>query len=58
MAVQNSLAKKTGSQKSEEVQYLANGKQVPLSLNPVKNYLVSGDKERVTTQEIVMYINL
>lgn len=58
MAVQNSLAKKTGSQKSEEVQYLANGKQVTLSLNTVKNYLVSGDKERVTTQEIVMFINL
>lgn len=58
MAVQNTLVKKTGLQKLEEVQYLANGKQVTLSLNTVRNYLVSGDKERVTTQEIVMFINL
>lgn len=57
MAVQNSLVKKTAG-KSEEVQYLANGKQVTLSLNTVRNYLVSGDKDRVTTQEIVMFINL
>lgn len=58
MAVQNSLAKKNSVSKTEEVQYLANGKQVTLSPNTVRNYLVSGDKERVTIQEIVMFINL
>lgn len=58
MAVQNSLVGKPAALKKEEVQYVANGKQVTLSLNTVRNYLVSGDKERVTMQEIVMFMNL
>lgn len=58
MAVQNSLVGKPAALKKEEVQYVANGKPVTLSLNTVRNYLVSGDKERVTMQEIVMFMNL
>lgn len=56
MAVQNSLTpKKTGK---NEIVFMANGAQVTLTPETVKNYLVSGDKDRVTTQEVVMFMNL
>lgn len=59
MAVQNRLAKTTtATTKKNEVVFMANGTQVTLTPETVKNYLVSGDKERVTMQEIVMFINL
>lgn len=57
MAVQNKLQRGSES-KADTVQYMANGEQVTLTPNTVRNYLVSGDKERVTLQEIVMFINL
>lgn len=57
MAVSNSLAPKTES-KEQMVEFMAGGEQVKLTPSIVKNYLVSGDKDRVTTQEIVMFINL
>lgn len=55
--VQNRLAVKTEAKKNE-VAYMANGVQVTLTPETVKNYLVSGNKEKVTTQELVMFINL
>ena len=57
MAVQNTLAKKKDGGKNE-VAFEANGTKVTLSPEIVRNYLVSGDKERVTMQEVVMFINL
>ncbi len=59
MAVQNRLQRSAEAEKKkEEVQYLANGQQVTLTPGTVRNYLVSGDKERVTFEEIAMFINL
>lgn len=57
MAVQNTLAKKKEVTRNE-VTFDANGTKVTLSPEIVRNYLVSGDKERVTMQEVVMFINL
>lgn len=58
MAVSNSL-KKADSKKSDQmVRFDANGMTVELSPQIVRDYLVSGNKDRVTTQEIVMFINL
>lgn len=57
MAVQNTLAKKKETSKNEVI-FEANGTKVTLSPEIVRNYLVSGDKERVTMQEVVMFINL
>lgn len=57
MAVQNSL-KKAEPKKEQGVQYEVNGLQVTLTPETVRNYLVSGDKERVTIQEVAMFINL
>lgn len=57
MAVNNSLAKKP-AQKVEVTKYMANGMEVTLTPGTVKNYLVSGDKDRVSDQEVAMFINL
>ena len=57
MAVQNSLPSKKQTTKNEVV-FEANGSRVTLTPEIVRNYLVSGDKERVTMQEVVMFINL
>lgn len=57
MAVNNSLAKKP-VQKAEITEYVANGMKVTLTPGTVRNYLISGDKEKVTDQEIAMFINL
>lgn len=55
----NNLAKKPAAKKaSKTISYMANGAPVELSVSTVKNYLVSGDKDRVTDQEVVMFINL
>lgn len=46
-------------QKQEQsITYEVNGNQVTLTPQNVRDYLVSGDKERVTIQELVMFINL
>lgn len=58
MAVSNSLTKKTGVQRVETTEYMANGMKVTLTPGTVKNYLVSGDKDRVSDQEVAMFINL
>lgn len=57
--IQNSLKKATGATKSTgEFEYLANGEQVKLSSTMVKKYLVNGDADRVTDQEVMMYMTL
>ena len=57
MAVGNSLVGKT-PQKMERVEFEVSGEKIILSPQIVRDYLVSGDKERVSLQEIVMFINL
>lgn len=56
MAVKNALTKT--DTKSVVTTFKAGTEDVKLSPSIVKNYLVSGDKEKVTLQEIVMFINL
>lgn len=51
----NAVAKKTNNQIAK---FMANGMEVQLTPNVVRDYLVSGNKENVTTQEIAMFINL
>lgn len=58
MAVTNSIKKATPKKDSQLVKFDSNGYTVELSPQIVRDYLVSGDKERVSTQEIVMFINL
>lgn len=57
MAVGNALTKKP-VQRVETTEYLANGVKVTLTPGTVKNYLVSGDKDKVSDQEVAMFINL
>lgn len=57
MAVGNALTKKP-VQRAETTEYMANGMKVTLTPGTVKNYLVSGDKDRVSDQEVAMFINL
>lgn len=58
MAVSNTLRKNADKKSAQLVQFDANGRTVELSPQIVRDYLVSGDKERVTMQEVVMFINL
>lgn len=58
MALKNSLVKNEATNKEQASVFVVNGEEVKLTMNTVKNYLVSGNKENVTTQEIVMFINL
>lgn len=58
MAVSNTLQKKSAQKTSQMVVFEVNGTKVELSPQIVRDYLVSGDKERVTMQELVMFINL
>lgn len=44
--------------KKNEITFMSNGANVTLTPETVKNYLVSGDKDKVTTQEVVMFMNL
>lgn len=54
----NSIAQKSPRQADQSCTFTANGAEVKLTPATVKNYLVSGSAERVTDQEIVMFINL
>ena len=60
MAVQNSLSAKANAAKANEqvVEFMAGGMKVKLSPSIVRSYLVSGDKEKVSMQEVAMFINL
>ena len=57
MAVNNSLVKSKSDSNPLEITFKAGNADVKLSPNTVKKYLVSGDADKVTTQEIVMFIN-
>jgi len=56
MAVNNSLAKTQA--KSDVIKYNANGEEVKLSKSLIKNYLVSGNKDAVTDQEVTMFLSM
>ena len=56
MAVGNSLTKP--QPKADRVEFEVAGETIVLTPQTVRDYLVSGDKERVTMQEVVMFINL
>lgn len=56
--VQNSLRKTESEKNNQLVTFDVNGYKVQLTPGIVRDYLVSGDKERVTMQEVVMFINL
>ena len=58
MAVKNQLAKQGSVEKKTMVEYEAGGAKVMLTPAIVRNYLVSGDKDRVSEQEIVVFMNL
>lgn len=58
MAVKNSLVSKTAQQAAKPVVFMAAGMEVKLTPAIVKNYLVSGNKDAVTDQELAMFINL
>lgn len=55
-AVKNTLT--TKQKAPAPVTFQVNGMEVKLTPAIVKNYLVSGDKERVTDQEVAMFINM
>lgn len=57
MAVNNSLAPKA-KKTSNIVEYESNGTKISLSSETVRNYLVSGNKEAVTINELAVFINL
>lgn len=58
MASMNNTLKKAEAKKPQIVKFEVNGATVELSPQIVRDYLVSGDKERVTMKEIVMFINM
>ena len=60
MQVRNTLkAKETATAAGKnEVCYSVGGETVRITPQIVKNYLVTGNPENVTTQEVVMYMNL
>jgi phage recombination protein Bet len=58
MAVQNSLLKQEDKKKSLVMEFKAGDENVKLSPKIVKSYLVSGDAEKVTDQEVMMFMML
>lgn len=56
--VKNTLIAKSAKTASQPVIFQVNGMEVKLTPAIVKNYLVSGDPERVTDQELAFFINL
>jgi phage recombination protein Bet len=60
MAVTNTIRPQATAVKPSngEFTYLANGEEVRLSAGMVKKYLVSGDAQNVTDQEVMMFLTL
>lgn len=59
MSVNNSLAAKSAAKTNEQVvEYMADGMKIKLTPSTVRNYLVSGDKDKVTFQEVAMFMNM
>lgn len=60
MAVRNQLAAKKPAAPAQNkiAKFMAGGMEIQLTPEIVRNYLVSGNKENVTMQEVSMFINL
>ena len=58
MAVANRLQKPVEQKNKNEVIFIAGGEEIKLTPEIVRNYLVSGNKEAVTLQELAMFMNL
>lgn len=61
MAVSNTIKPQqtaAANQNKGEFKYLANGEEVKLSAGMVRRYLVSGDPQNVTDQEVMMFLTL
>lgn len=58
MAVQNKLTPKKAEAQEHAVVYQSNGMEVKLTPNLVRNYMVSGNKDNVTFEEVAMFMNL
>jgi phage recombination protein Bet len=56
MAVKNKLIPQKAENKT--VEYTAGNEVVKLSPKIIKDYLISGDAEQITDQELVMFLNL
>lgn len=52
----NSLVKKAEQKKGQEVVYKANGMDIRLTPGMVKRYLVTGDADRISDEEVWMFI--
>lgn len=51
-------AAKKPARKEQSTSFLVNGMEVTLTPNIVRDYLVSGNKDKVSLQEIAMFINM
>lgn len=58
MAVQNSITKTESPKKEMKCVYKSGDNEVTLTPQFVKQYLVTGDAQNVSMQEVVMFINL
>lgn len=58
MAVQNSITKTEAPKKEMKCVYKSGDNEVTLTPQFVKQYLVTGDAQNVSMQEVVMFINL
>lgn len=60
MAVQNSLAKKRTEMFTnvQTATYEIGGQKIELTPEIVREYMVSGDKDRVSAKEVIMFMNL
>lgn len=56
--VSNRLVKNQSDKSAQVVEYKVGDQTIKLSPQIVRDYLVSGDKDRVTMQELVMFLNL
>lgn len=57
MAIKNTLAPQKPIT-DKPIEYKCGEETVKLSLSIIRNYLVNGDREKVTDQELVMFLNL
>ena len=60
MAVKNSLTQKKTEifQNVQTAVYEVAGQKVELTPEVVREYMVSGDKDKVTVKEVIMFMNL
>ena len=58
MALSNTLQAQPQKQDTGVFEYIANGEKIKLSSTMVKKYLVSGNPDKVTNQEVMMFMTL